>query len=82
MHVDISNCALRESNLKVLKSFEYCLINSTNGGMRKGGHGLDTVWTWFGRGLGMVSRLYGHGFGLHTEQVGTTTVTSINLNRR
>jgi len=31
-----------------------CLINDTKGGMRKGGHGLDTVWAWFHDCMGMV----------------------------
>ena len=40
-----------------------CLINDANGGMCKGGHGLNTVWAWFHDCMGTVSDYILNGWG-------------------
>jgi len=48
--------------LSIIKNYyciSYCLINDTKGGMRKGGHGLDTVCDC----MGMVSDCIANAWG-------------------
>jgi len=59
-----------------------CLINDTNGGMRTGGHGLDTVWTWFHECADMVWAWFQDAWQWEWDDVGGQNSHYINLTYR